>query len=91
MEVEDEDERHRRRLVKEGTPLAPKEPEGAPPPPPNEPEEVSPPSHDETKEVPPPPPHEPKEALEPQTVAVVRAPALNADEATWSVSLFNDA
>jgi hypothetical protein len=41
--------------------------------------------------VPPPPPDEPEEALAPQPMAVVRAPPLNADEATWSVSLFSDA
>jgi hypothetical protein len=79
-EEEDDDESCRCRLVKEGTPLAPEEPEEVPPLPPGEPEEV-----------PPPPPDEPEEALAPQPVAVMRAPTLNADEATWSVSLFSDA
>jgi hypothetical protein len=49
-------------------------------------EEVPPPPPAEVK---PPPPDEPEEALQP--VAVVRAPPLNAYEATWSVNLFRDA
>jgi hypothetical protein len=68
-EVEDDDESRHRRPVKEGTTLAPKEPE----------------------EVPSPPLDEPEEALALQPVAVVRAPPLNANDATLSVSLFSDA
>jgi hypothetical protein len=79
-EEEDDDESCRHRLIKEGTLLAPEESEEVPPSPPDEPEEV-----------PPPPPDELEEALVPQPVAVVRAPPLNVDEATWSVSLFSDA
>jgi hypothetical protein len=76
--------------------------EEVPPPPPAEPEEVSPPPPAEPKEVSPPPPAEvkpppPKEvkslrrkvALQP--VAVMCAPALNVDEATWAANLFHDA
>jgi hypothetical protein len=62
-----------------------------PPPPPDEPEEVPLPLPDEPKEAPPPPPDEPEEALAPQPVAVVRAPPVNADKATWSVNLLSDA
>jgi hypothetical protein len=62
-------------------------------------EEVSPPLLTEPEEVPPclptevkpPPPDKPKEALAPQPVAVVRAPPLNADKATWLVNLFREA
>jgi hypothetical protein len=75
-EEEDDDESRRRRLVKEGTPLAP--------------EEVSPSPLEEPEEVPLPPPDEPEEVLAPQPVTVVRAPPLNVDEATWSVSLFSE-
>jgi hypothetical protein len=76
---EDDDESRHHRLVKEGTTLAPEEPEEVPPLPPDEPEEV-----------PPPPPDEPEEALAPQPVEAVSAPPLSADEATWSVNLFHD-
>jgi hypothetical protein len=59
-------------------------------------EEVLPPLLAEVNAPPPeevksPSPDEPEEALVPQPVAVVRAPPLNADEATWSVNLFRDA
>jgi hypothetical protein len=84
-------------------PPLPAEPEEVSPPPPEEvppppPEEVPPPPPAEVKpplpeEVKPPPPKEVKppqrKALHP--VAVVRAPALNADEATWSANLFHKA
>jgi hypothetical protein len=53
----------------------PAEPEEVPLPPPAEPEEVKPPR--------------PKVVL--QSVEVVRAPPLNAGEATWSVNLFREA
>jgi hypothetical protein len=98
-EEEDDDESRCHQLIKEGTPLALEEPEEVPLPPPYEPEEVPPPPLDEAMEVPLPPPNEPKEALalQPEEVlalqpmVVVRAPPLNADKATWSVSLFSDA
>jgi hypothetical protein len=54
-----------------------------PPPLPTEPKEVPPPLPEKVK----PPP--PQVAL--QLVAVVRAPPLNADEATWLVNLFCEA
>jgi hypothetical protein len=90
-EEEDDDESRHCLLVKEGRPVTPEKPEELPPPPPNEPEEVPPHPPEEPEEVPPPPPDEPEEALAPQPMAVVRAPRLNVDEATWSVSLFSDA
>jgi hypothetical protein len=49
-EEEDHDESRRRRLVKEGTPLAPEEPEEVPPSPPDEPEEVLAPQLEEVLE-----------------------------------------
>jgi hypothetical protein len=80
----------------------PAEPEEVPLPPPAEPEEVPPPPPAEPEEVPPPPPAEvklpPPEEVKPprpkvvlQSVEVVRAPPLNAGEATWSVNLFREA
>jgi hypothetical protein len=73
--------------------------EDAPPPPPVEPKKVKPPP---PEEVPPPPLTEvklpPPEEVKPprrkvalQPVAVVRAPTLNADEATWLANLFHEA
>jgi hypothetical protein len=59
-----------------------------PPPPPDEPEEVPPPPPDKPEEALAP---QPEEALVPRAVAVVRAPPLNADKATWPVSLCCDA
>jgi hypothetical protein len=53
--------------------------EGKPPPP----EEVKPPLPKEVKP--------PRRMVALQPVAVVRAPALHADEATWSVNLFHEA
>jgi hypothetical protein len=81
-----------RKWGREEVPLPPPaEPEKVPLPPPAEPEEVPPPSPTEVK---PPPPEEvklppPKVVLQP--VAVVHAPPLNDDEATWSVNLFREA
>jgi hypothetical protein len=83
-------------------PPPPVEPEKVPPPPPAEPEEVPPASPAKPEKVKPRPPEEvkpppPKEVKPPQRkvvlqpVAVVRAPALNADEATWSANLFHEA
>jgi hypothetical protein len=75
----------------EVSPPPPTEPEEMPPPSPAEPEKVKPPSPEEVK---PPPPKEvkpPRRKVALQTVAVVRAPALNADEATWSANLFHEA
>jgi hypothetical protein len=89
-EEKDDDESHRRRLIKEGTPLAPEEPEEVLPPLPDKPEEVLPPLSDKPEEVPPPPPDQPEVALTLQPMADVRDPPLNADEATWSVSLFSE-
>jgi hypothetical protein len=85
-----------RKQGREVSPPLPAEPEEVPPPLPAEPEEVPPPPPVEVKppppeEVKPPPPNELEEALTPQPVAVVCAPPLNADEATWSVNLFRDA
>jgi hypothetical protein len=65
----------------------PAEPEEVPPP---LPAEVKPPPHEEVK---PPPPEEvnpPQPKVLPHPVAVVRAPPLNADKATWSVNLFRE-
>jgi hypothetical protein len=62
--------------------------EEMPPPPPTE---VKPPPLEEVK---PPLPKEvksPRRKVALQPVAVVRAPALNADEATWSTNLFHEA
>jgi hypothetical protein len=99
---EDDEESRRCRLVKEGTALAPEEPEEVsspmpnepeevPPPFPNKPEEVPPPPLDEAEEVPPSPLDELEEALALQPAAVVSAPPLNAEEATWSVNFMGDA
>jgi hypothetical protein len=86
-----------RKRVREEVPQpSPAEPEEVKPP---LPEEVSPPPPAEVK---PPPPEEvksppPKEVKPPrrkvalQPVAVVCAPALSAEEATWSAKLFHDA
>jgi hypothetical protein len=81
----------RKRGREEVPPPTPTEPEEVPPPPLAHPEEVLPPRSAEMK---PPPPEEvkpppPKVALQP--MAVMRAPPLNADEATWSASLFREA
>jgi hypothetical protein len=81
--------------------------EEVPPPPPAEPEKVKPPPPGEAPPPPPaevklPPPEEvkpppPKEVKPPwrkvalQPVAVMRSPALNVDEATWSANLFHEA
>jgi hypothetical protein len=77
----------------------PAKPEEVPLPPPAEPEKVKPPPPEEVPpsppvEVKPPAPKEvkpPRRKVELQTVAVVRAPALNADEATWLENLFHEA
>jgi hypothetical protein len=80
-------------------PSPPTELEKVPPPPPAEPEEVKLPPPAEVK--PPLPeevkPHPPKEVKPPrckvalQPVAAVRAPALSAEGASWSVKLFQEA
>jgi hypothetical protein len=88
-------EAFRKQGREEVPPPPPAEPEKVKPPPPEEvppppPAEVKPPLPEEVK---PPPPKEVKppqrKALHP--MAVVRAPALNADEATWSANLFHKA
>jgi hypothetical protein len=84
-----------------------REREEVPPPPPAEPEEVKPPPLEEVSpptptEVKAPPPEEvklpsPKEVKPPrrkvalQPVAAVRAPALCAEDASWSAKLFDEA
>jgi hypothetical protein len=72
-----------------------------PPPLPAEPEEVKPPPHAEPEKVLPPPttevkPPTPKEVKSPrrkvalQPVAAVRAPALSAEDASWSAKLLHE-
>jgi hypothetical protein len=83
-EQDDDDKSCRRQLIKEGT----GETRGGAAAPPDEPEEVPPPPPDEPEEVPPP---LPEEALVSQPVEVVSAPALTADDASWSVNIFCEA
>jgi hypothetical protein len=89
-------EQSRKRGREEVSLPPPAEPEKVKPPPP---EEVPPPPPVEVKlppseEVKLPPPKEvkpPRRKVALQPMAVVRAPALNADEATWSANLFHEA
>jgi hypothetical protein len=85
----------RKRGREEVSPPPPAGPEEVPPPPP---EEVSPPTPTEVKphlpkEVKPPPPKvvkPPRRKVAWQPVAVVRAPALSAQDASWSAKLLHE-